>query len=436
MPRMDNLPDIIEAFNALTEHLAALPIEAHLAGEQAIIERCNSYLTKALQFWNANRGKVASVEALTTLLSYDYHQVMKTGSRELRHLINIYDVNREELEKIRAGLQSDSSISEIDYEQLKHLKEDGYKIENELRQFIDSAIAGLESSLKELKKASVKVWDKPSLSKSVIPKDLYFFISHATADKGIATEICVELESIGVATWRDDKDIMGGDSIPTEISRGLEKATHFGLLYSNTSKDRPWVKTEFENALMLRERTGKPKIIPLLIDGLMPPTILGNIKGIPFDNFKDGMELLWQSLGIPAGSRVSLALIFKFQQRARNAIHQVKWCNQDKDWLLDMGEETFNELEDIETYVLSFPIRDGEIRHRRFEWTMVSFPEQKTADFSPSYEWNFYTYRRGAIAGGNLLKTMDGIAQRLLAMLEDIEGTPLPPGITDEEHEF
>ena len=81
MPRMDSLSEIIQASEVVVEHLAALPIEAHLAGEQDIIERCNTYLTKALQFWNANRGKVASVEAITTLLSYDYHQVMKTGSQ-------------------------------------------------------------------------------------------------------------------------------------------------------------------------------------------------------------------------------------------------------------------------------------------------------------------------------------------------------------------
>jgi hypothetical protein len=71
---MDKLPDTAEALNVLADHLAALPIEAHLAGDKKIIERCHPYLMKALQFWNANRGKAASVEAFTTLLSYDYHQ--------------------------------------------------------------------------------------------------------------------------------------------------------------------------------------------------------------------------------------------------------------------------------------------------------------------------------------------------------------------------
>ena len=236
-----------------------------------------------------------------------------------------------------------------------------------------------------------------------------------------------ELESIGVTTWRDDKDIIAGDSIPAEIGKGLERATHFGLLYTNTSKDRPWVRTEFETALMLRERGGKPKIVPLLLDGLLPPTILGNIKGIPFDDFKGAMDSLWRSLGVPAGSRISLDLIFKFQQKAHKAIKLVKSCNQERYRSNEMDEETFNELEDIDSYAMSFPIGADEARLRRFEWTMVSFSQDKPGDVSPSYEWFFFTERRGAIAAGSLLRTMDGIAWRLLAMLDDIEGLPITP---------
>ena len=90
----------------------------------------------------------------------------------------------------QAPLQSDDSVSRMDYEELKSTNEEGYEIENALSQFIDSAISGLESSLKELKNASIKVWNKPSLIRSVIPKDLYFFLSHATADKRMAIAIC------------------------------------------------------------------------------------------------------------------------------------------------------------------------------------------------------------------------------------------------------
>jgi hypothetical protein len=102
---MDALPDTAKALDLLAEQLASLPIETHLAGDRAIIEHCRSYLMKALQFWNVNRGKAASIDAFTPMLSYDYHQVKKTGSRELRHLLNIYEANRGELEKIRLHIK-------------------------------------------------------------------------------------------------------------------------------------------------------------------------------------------------------------------------------------------------------------------------------------------------------------------------------------------
>lgn len=420
-----------QAFSVLAEHLAVLPIEAHLADDLIIIEHCRSYLNDALRFWNDHRGKVSSVEALTTILSYDYHQIMKTGSRELRHLMNIYELNQIELEQVRQGLHADSSLDTIDNNQLIHLNEQGYAVVNELSQYINSTITELENSLAEIKKSSIKLWDKSPISKSVIPKDLNFFISHATKDKELAVAICKELESVGISTWRDDKDIVGGDSIPTEIAKGLETASHFGLLYSETSKDRPWVKTEFENALMLRERTGRPRIIPLLLNELKPPTMLGNIKGISFENFDDAMEFLWRSLGVPAGSRVSLDTIFKFQQRAHKALTNVKDCNQTEYQSLEIYDDTFDELEDIESYALSFPIQTNEIRRRCFEWTMVSFSGTDRSDVRPCHEWNFYTYRRGAIAGATLLRTMNGIARRLLAILEDVEDAPLPPEIAD-----
>jgi hypothetical protein len=37
------------------------------------------------------------------------------------------------------------------------------------------------------------------------------FVSHATADKWIARVICEKLEQVGATTFRDDRDIAGGD---------------------------------------------------------------------------------------------------------------------------------------------------------------------------------------------------------------------------------
>lgn len=396
---MERTSNIRQALGELAEQLAVLPVEVHLADDPALIERCSTFLTNALRFWDAHRKKAPVVEAFTVILSHDYHDVMKTGFREVRHLINIYGSIRAELKKVRDQLATDSSIENIQDEALRKLSAEGLEIDRRLSQAVDSAIATLENDLMDLKKASIRLWNKPSLDSSVIPKNLYFFISHASKDKDLAVAISEELESIGIATWRDDKDIDGGDSIPSEIAQGLEKATHFGLLYTDVSKDRAWVKTEFEGALMLREKTGKPKIIPLLLNGLKPPTILGNIKGVPFDSVQEGMELLWRSLGVPAGSRISLDILFKFQQKARRALDQVRECNKAEYRFLEVDEETLDSLEDIETYSLSFPIRYERRTPRRFEWTMISRPTDRPEELRPSFEWDFYAYRRAAIAG-------------------------------------
>lgn len=422
--------DCRQALDTLTEQLAALPIEVHLADDPLLIERCSSFLTNALQFWHEHRGKIPSVEALSIILSYDYHHVMKTGSRDIRHLINVYLANRAEIKKVREILATDSSLDKVEVGTLHQLSGEGIELDRQLSSGINSTIAKVESALNAVQKASMKLWNKSSVDGSVIPKS-FFFVSHATNDKNMAIEITKELEAVGVATWRDDKDILGGDSIPLEIEKGLEQATHFGLLYTNASKDRAWVNTEFEAALMLRARTGRPKIIPLLLDGLLPPTILGNIRGVPFDDFKRGMEQLWRSLGVSAGSRISLDLLFKFQQKACVAVDKVKSCHHQSYQSLEVDEIEFDEIEDIESYMIGFPIRGTGETRRRFEWTVVSWPTERPEELRPSFEYDFYTYRRTAIAGSSLLRTIGNIAERLLEILNNIDGVPLPREISD-----
>jgi hypothetical protein len=51
------------------------------------------------------------------------------------------------------------------------------------------------------------------------------FISHATADKWIAKVFCEKIEAIGAKTFRDDRDINGGDDLPEQIRRQIIRAT-------------------------------------------------------------------------------------------------------------------------------------------------------------------------------------------------------------------
>lgn len=75
-------------------------------------------------------------------------------------------------------------------------------------------------------------------------KPYQVFISHATADKWIARTICEKIEAVGATTFRDDRDIEGGDDIPEEIRRQIKRSKEILVLLTPQSIGRQWVILE------------------------------------------------------------------------------------------------------------------------------------------------------------------------------------------------
>ena len=67
------------------------------------------------------------------------------------------------------------------------------------------------------------------MGKNKNAKPYQIFVSHATADKWLAITLCEKLEKAGASTFRDDRDIDGGDDIPERIR--VEINAHASLLY-------------------------------------------------------------------------------------------------------------------------------------------------------------------------------------------------------------
>jgi hypothetical protein len=70
------------------------------------------------------------------------------------------------------------------------------------------------------------------------------FVSHATADKWIARMLCERIEATGATTFRDDRDIKGGDDIPEEIRLEIKRSRELVVLLTPESVNRPWVLVE------------------------------------------------------------------------------------------------------------------------------------------------------------------------------------------------
>lgn len=70
------------------------------------------------------------------------------------------------------------------------------------------------------------------------------FLSHATTDKWLARTLCEKIESAGASTFRDDRDIDGGDDIPESIRRAIGGCHELVVLLTPASVARPWVLME------------------------------------------------------------------------------------------------------------------------------------------------------------------------------------------------
>jgi hypothetical protein len=87
------------------------------------------------------------------------------------------------------------------------------------------------------------------------------FVSHATADKWIATTFCEKIDATGATSFRDDRDINGGDSIPESIRTEIQVSRELVVLLTPDSIERPWVLLEVGAAWGRRKNY---RIVPVL----------------------------------------------------------------------------------------------------------------------------------------------------------------------------
>ena len=110
------------------------------------------------------------------------------------------------------------------------------------------------------------------------------FVSHATDDKWIAKVICEKLEGIGASTFRDDRDINGGDDIPEEIRQQIKHSQEMVVLLTPKSVDRQWVLLEVGAAWGWRKNF---RIVAILyhVDINPIPEMIKSKKAIKINDF-------------------------------------------------------------------------------------------------------------------------------------------------------
>ena len=102
-----------------------------------------------------------------------------------------------------------------------------------------------------------------------VAKRSTIFISYARLDGHFATFLENELKRRGYSIWKDTADIIAGENWQEAINQAMDACSHFIILLSSKSVNRPEVNRELGAALQARKR-----IIPILIDDCeIPPQL-------------------------------------------------------------------------------------------------------------------------------------------------------------------
>lgn len=98
----------------------------------------------------------------------------------------------------------------------------------------------------------------------------------------MATTFCEKLEAVGATTFRDDRDIDGGDAIPDRLRREIQQSDEFLVLLTPVSVNRPWVLLETGAAW---DRQLRIVAVRYHIEVDLIPAILKDKKSIHLNEF-------------------------------------------------------------------------------------------------------------------------------------------------------
>ena len=92
----------------------------------------------------------------------------------------------------------------------------------------------------------------------------FVFISHSSADKKFADEICRIFEERELKCWIAPKSVKPGKRYASEVIQGIEASTHFLLLLSAKSNNSEMIKREVERAVSTFLKSADIRILFLL----------------------------------------------------------------------------------------------------------------------------------------------------------------------------
>ena len=94
------------------------------------------------------------------------------------------------------------------------------------------------------------------------------YLAHASEDKAMVRPIAEYLMANGIEVWFDEWEIDPGDSLRQKMEEGLDEMTHFMVVLTPASIEKPWVALEIDVGIV-RRVGGESRMVPVVV-GLAP----------------------------------------------------------------------------------------------------------------------------------------------------------------------
>lgn len=147
--------------------------------------------------------------------------------------------------------------------------------------------------LMELEFVNTLFYEKHIQTHTLSKNGIKLFLSHSSADKAFANLLYADLKQAGCVPWLDEWNIVGGQSIPAEIEKGIDESDFLLILLSKHSVKSNWVRAEWESAIWDENKDRQVRVIPILIEECTIPRFLKFKKYIDFkENYKNGFQNL------------------------------------------------------------------------------------------------------------------------------------------------
>lgn len=134
-------------------------------------------------------------------------------------------------------------------------------------------------------------------NQQIKPQKFDLFISYSHKDSAFVSKLSAELKIMGMNVWLDEKAINVGDSVVSEIRKGIDNSKYFVIVVSKNSINSKWVERETDIATNIELKQGRIIVLPILLEGTILPWFLEGKLFADFRNsYAKGLSKLTEAL--------------------------------------------------------------------------------------------------------------------------------------------